>query len=685
MLAGVGGREGVVGELDALAAGRPGVGVVQGVADAGGGVVFMFPGQGSQWEGMAAELLDVSGVFAESIGLCGEALSSFVEWSLEDVLRGAPGAPGLDRVDVVQPVLFAVMVSLARLWGACGVRPDVVVGHSQGEIAAACVAGGLSLEDAALLVALRSRALAGLAGRGGMVSVGLGVGELQRRLEGVVGVSVAAVNGPSATVVSGEVGALEEFLAGCESDGVRARRIPVDYASHSAAIEEIRGDLLEACASIVPRAGEVPFFSTVTGGLLDTAELDGEYWYRNLRETVRFEGAIRSLLGERYRAFVEVSPHPVLTVGVGETVEDALDDPVGVVVAGSLRRGEDSRARWVRSLAELWVRGVGVDWGAVFEGAGARRVELPTYAFQRERFWLQAAAGGVGDVAAAGLAGAGHPLLGAMVGLADGEGWLFTGRISLQTHPWLADHMVAGRVLLPGTAFLELALSAGERVGCGVVRELALAAPLVFDGNDAVLVQVALGHAEQPGEHSLAIYSRPQDPDSEDPLTNEQHWTRHATGTLTTNQHPHPNTKPSQQLLDDAWPPRGAEAIDIDRAYDELAERGFEYGPVFQGLRAAWRCGEDLFAEVALPASQAEQAGSFGLHPALLDAAFHVGLSTLVGDGSGEDGAGQGSGVRLPFSFSGVELYARGASALRVSLARADGDATSLLVADDAG
>ena len=234
-------REAALAELTALADGQPASGVL-GVAEAPGKLAFLFPGQGSQWEGMAVELLDTSEVFAESIGLCGEALAPFVDWSLEDVLRGVGGAPGLDRVDVVQPALFAVMVSLAELWRACGVRPDVVVGHSQGEIAAAYVAGGLSLQDAAQVVALRSRALAGLAGRGGMVSVALPVKELEWRLERRRGggVSIAAVNGPSATVVSGESGALEEFLAECEADGVRARRIPVDYASHSSQIEEIR-------------------------------------------------------------------------------------------------------------------------------------------------------------------------------------------------------------------------------------------------------------------------------------------------------------------------------------------------------------------------------------------------------------------------------------------------------------
>ena len=353
-------------------------------------------------------------IFAEGMRACGEALGGYVDWVLEDVLRGVEGAPGLERVDVVQPVLFAVMVSLAGLWEACGVRPGVVVGHSQGEIAAACVAGGLSLEDAARVVALRSRALVGLAGKGGMVSVVSSVEELVGRLERWDGqIGVAAVNGPSSMVVSGEREALDEFLRVCGAEGLRAREIPVDYAAHSVQVQEIREELLEGCSGITPRRSDVPFFSTVTGGLLDTSELDGEYWYRNLRETVRFEQTTRALLEDGYRVFVEVSPHPVLTMGVQESVDEALkgsDD--AVVVVGSLRRGEGGPERFSRSLSELWVRGVGVDWDVLFERSGARRVRLPTYAFQRERYWLNASLGG-GDVTSIGQSSADHPLLGA--------------------------------------------------------------------------------------------------------------------------------------------------------------------------------------------------------------------------------------------------------------------------------
>ncbi|MGC7102581.1 type I polyketide synthase [Amycolatopsis lurida] len=393
-----GDRDGFLGGLDAVAAGELPPGVVRGSAQDSGGVVFVFPGQGSQWVGMATGLLESSPVFAERLAVCGAALSSFVDWSLLDVLRGVVGAPSLDRVDVVQPVLWAVMVSLAQVWRAHGVVPAAVVGHSQGEIAAACVAGGLSLEDGARVVALRSQALTVLAGRGGMVSVAESVERVRERIEPFAGrVSVAAVNGPASVVVSGESGALDELIASCEAGGVRARRIPVDYASHSVQVEQIHEELLEVLAPVSPVPAAVPMYSTVTGALVDTASLDAEYWFRNLRQTVEFEQATRTLLADGYQVFVEASSHPVVVPGLQETIEDT-DIPAAAV--GTLRRDDGGLDRFLLSLGEAHAHGATVDWERFFAGTGARRVELPTYAFQRQRFWLEAgvAAGGVESV-----------------------------------------------------------------------------------------------------------------------------------------------------------------------------------------------------------------------------------------------------------------------------------------------
>jgi acyl transferase domain-containing protein/NADPH:quinone reductase-like Zn-dependent oxidoreductase/acyl carrier protein len=383
-------REQLLERLRGLAAGHPAPGVVHNLArgEWGSRIAFVFPGQGSQWRGMAADLLCSSPLFAERIAACGEALAPYTDWSLEEVLRG--DGSGFERVDVVQPALFAVMVSLAALWRSCGVHPDLVIGHSQGEIAAACVAGGLSLQDAAQVVARRGQALAKLAGRGGMLSVSLSLEEVRPLLEAWGDrAAIAAINGPSAVVVSGDLEVLGNVQEACTARAVRTQAVSVDYAAHSAQVEDVRTELLDGCRGITPRAGEIPFCSTVTGELLDTEQLDADYWYRNLRETVRLLDATRLSLARGCGAFVEVSPHPVLTFSLEQTIDQACEEPTEVAVTGSLRRDENSRERFLNSLAELWVRGHEVDWAGMQLAAGARRIDLPTYAFQRERYWLE--------------------------------------------------------------------------------------------------------------------------------------------------------------------------------------------------------------------------------------------------------------------------------------------------------
>ncbi|MBL1108591.1 acyltransferase domain-containing protein, partial [Streptomyces sp. 5-8] len=384
--------------LAELAAGRPATGLVEGVASGTAGrPVFVFPGQGSQWAGMAVDLMDSSPVFAEHIHRCEQALAPHVPWSLTHVLRGGSETDpelSLDRLDVVHPVLFAVMVSLAALWRSYGVEPGAVVGHSQGEIAAAHVAGALSLEEAARVVALRSRAFALLAGTGGMASVALPAAEVERLLAPWADqLSIAAVNGPRAVTVSGDVPALHELIARCESQDIRVRLLPIDCAGHSAHVERIREPLLDLLGSVTPTSAPVPFYSTVEGRWLDTGELDAQYWYRNSRRTVGFEPAIRALAEAGHETFLEMSPHPILAAGIQETAEDVHGK--GLVV-GSLRRGEGGLDRMLTALAEASVHGVAVDWSAAFTGSGARRVDLPTYAFQRRRFWLDAPAAHTG-------------------------------------------------------------------------------------------------------------------------------------------------------------------------------------------------------------------------------------------------------------------------------------------------
>ncbi|MFF9870392.1 type I polyketide synthase [Streptomyces sp. NPDC013953] len=372
--------------LDALMAGREDARLVKGTSTTSGKTVFVFPGQGSHWPEMAASLLESSAVFRERIDACGEALAPYVDWSLTDVLRCRPGAPSLDRLDVVQPVLFSVMVALAELWRAHGVEPDAVVGHSQGEIAAAYVAGALSLKDAARIVTLRSVLLNRLTGKGAMASLLLSAEEAGRRIAPYGDrLAIAAVNGPTSVVVCGEPEAVDALVATCIAERVRARKVPgATAAGHSPQVEALREEFVANLTSLAPRRGRVPFYSTVVGEVVDTAALDAGYWYRNLREPVLLEGTVRRLLEDEHAFFLEISPHPVLTVGLQETFERA---GAPAVVVGTLRRDEGGEDRFLTSVAEAYVRGLPVDLARLPHLSGARRTDLPTYTFQRRRFW----------------------------------------------------------------------------------------------------------------------------------------------------------------------------------------------------------------------------------------------------------------------------------------------------------
>ncbi|MFE2857151.1 SDR family NAD(P)-dependent oxidoreductase, partial [Streptomyces lavendulae] len=490
---------------------------------------------------------------------------------------------------------------------------------------------------------------------------------------GGAGRSAGGPTGPPATVVSGDPGALAELVESCRSEGVEARTIAVDYASHSAHVEEIREEVLTALADVTPRSTDVAFYSTLLGEPVDTAVLDGDYWYRNLRGTVQFEKAIRALAADGYRTFIESSPHPVLTMGVQATLEDAAESARAAgydgaaLVVGSLRRDKGNWRAFLTSLATVFTGGSDVDWAAVPGTAGpARPVELPTYAFQRDRYWIEAAPAGA-DVAGAGLAAADHPLLGALVSLADGDGLLLTGRLSLRAHPWLADHAVAGTVLLPGTGFVELALRAAAEAGCDRVDDLTLEAPLVLREHAEVQLQLTVGAPDASGTRPLRVHSRPA-PTA--PGSEAGEWTRHATASLS----------PGGPMVGDpeplgVWPPTGAEPVDLGSRYEELAARGYEYGPAFQGLTALWRRGEEVFAEVRLAEAQRADAEAFGLHPALLDAALHA---VVLREGPGE-------GPLLPFAWDGVRLHATGARELRVAFAPVGPDSVSVTAFDPTG
>ncbi|MFI9568126.1 SDR family NAD(P)-dependent oxidoreductase [Streptomyces rishiriensis] len=641
-----------------LAEGRDGTDTVVGPGQTlpPGKVAFVFPGQGSQWAGMARDLLDRDPVFADELDRCDAALRPFTGWSVATVLRGGTGAPPLDRVDVVQPVLFAVMVSLAAVWRFRGVRPDAVVGHSQGEVAAACVAGALSLNDAAAVVALRSQALTGLVGTGTMAVVALPHEEVAAHLADLDGrVSVAAINSGRSTVVAGEVEALEALLADLDRQQVFVRRIDVDYASHSARVEPVRETILAELDGVVALPTSVDWYSTVSGEPV-AEELEADYWYRNLREPVRFAPTVERMAADGYRCFVELSPHPALLTALRTVAEDTDRD---IVAVGSLRRHEDGPACLDRAAAELHVHGRPVDWHRLV--APGPVADLPTYAFQSSRYWLDHAADGGSDVTAAGLESTGHALLTAAVAVAGADQWLLSGVLSPGAHPWLVDHAVNGNVLLPGTAFAEMAVRAGDQVGCPVVEELTLHTPLVLAPGDAVRVQVWVEAPDADGRRPLTVSSCP------DASAGSRTWTRHASGTLAAGP-----AVPADGL--GQWPPPGALPLPVDDLYDRLREDGYGYGPAFRGLGAVWRSDGDLYAEVALP-EHVDGVDRFGLHPALWDAALHA---LRAGDHDE-------SPALLPFSWSGVRLHATGASRLRLRLRRTGDRELALLAVDATG
>ncbi|MFI6875888.1 type I polyketide synthase [Streptomyces sp. NPDC050400] len=671
------GEEALAG-LRALAQGESAAGVVAGTGTAGK-VVWVFPGQGSQWAGMGRELLDSSPVFADRITECAAALAPYVDWSLVDVLRGDAAPELLDRVDVVQPASFAVMVGLAAVWSSAGVRPDAVLGHSQGEIAAACVSGALSLEDAARVVALRSQAIAAdLAGRGGMASVALSEDEAVTRLERWADrVEVAAVNSPTSVVVAGDAEALDEALAALTADGIRVRRVAVDYASHTRHVEDIEATLAETLSGIEAQAPTIPFYSTVTSGWIEDAGiLNGGYWYGNLRGQVKFGPAVADLIAQGHGTFIEISAHPVLVQPVTEILDES---GTGTVVTGSLRRDDGGLRRLLTSMAEVFVRGVRVDWTGVLPtgttGATAARVGLPTYAFDHQHYWLHETETAT-DAASLGQATAGHPLLGAVVRLPQSGGLVFTSRLSLKSHAWLADHAVGGVVILPGSGLVELAVRAGDEAECGALEELVIEAPLVVPQQGGVRVQVAVGAPDDNGSRTVEIYSQREDAPDDGGDGSGETWTRHATGTLS----PAPSEQDTGTGVDadfGAWPPAGAEQVEVGDFYADLVDRGYGYGPAFQGVRAVWRRGDEVFAEVALPDELRTEAGKFGVHPALLDAALQA---ATIGNAADESAA-----PVLAFAWNGLVLHASGAAALRVRIAPNGPDALSVRAADEAG
>ena len=583
-------------------------------------VVFVFAGQGSQWFGMGRQLLEQEPAFRAALAQCDEAMREYVDWSVLEQLAADAAHSRLDEINVIQPTLFAVQVALAALWRSWGVEPDAVIGQSMGEVAAAQVAGALSLEDAARVICRRSRLLRSRSGRGRMAVVELSLEQARRALAGYEDrLSIAVSSSPVSTVLSGDPAALEEIARQLQREEVFCRLVNVDVASHSPQMEPLRAELLEALEGLRPRPPLVPIYSTVTEGDSNGARFDAGYWWRNLREPVLFSSTVERLLESGHNIFLELGPHPILQSAIQQVLHHLGRE--GSVLA-SLRREEEERAVMLGSLGALYASGYPVDWNKLYP-PGAQCVRLPSYPWQRERFWLE---GEAADAAPGGerqgpAYAARNPLLGKHLKLAHPAGsQVWEIKLDARSLAYLDDHRVEGDVILPGTAYMELVLAAAaEALGAGgrVLSEVEFHKPLFMAQGAAPVVQLVFT-PNSSGDISFQVYSRPggAKDSSED-------WVLHSTGTILRDQSDG-QLRPDDRVEVEEIRARCPEQISGGDFYLDFGDRGNQWGPNFQGVRRLWKGVGEVLAELQVPQVIEPELGLYQFHPAVLDACCQV-------------------------------------------------------------